>query len=84
MSVTIRLLRKGNKNNPYFHIVAAQRQGKRDGRYLEKLGVYDPTQKTDATKTVLDADRYQYWLSVGALPSETVGQLVKRLPVANA
>jgi len=75
MAVKIRLNRTGAKNQPSFRIVVADSSVKRDGKYLEIIGHFDP--KTDPKKLVIDQERYQYWLKVGAQPTEAVRKLVK-------
>ena len=76
MSVKIRLTRQGGKKAPFYRIVAADSRSPRDGRFIEQLGVYDPTRTPVEFK--IEAERVAYWLSVGAQPSETVGQLLRR------
>ncbi len=75
MSVAIRMSRQGSKGNPHYKIVVADNNFKRDGRFLEKLGTYDPN---DEKGLVLKQDRVDYWLSVGAQPTKTVASLIKR------
>ncbi len=77
MSVTIRLTRAGSKKVPFYRVVAADRRSPRDGRFIEQLGVYDPLR--DPPEFRVDTARLQHWLSVGALPSQTVGELLRRL-----
>ena len=72
MSVRIRLTRSGSKKKPFYRIVAADQRMKRDGRFLEKLGTYDPFTK----ETTLNREGVQKWLSVGASPSDTVNKLL--------
>ncbi len=74
--VVLRLRREGNKNRPFYRIVAADQRFPRDGRFLEIIGHYDPLQK-DGNVTV-NLDRAKHWISVGAQPSETVRSLLKR------
>lgn len=74
MAVAIRLARQGAKKRPHYRVVAADRRAPRDGRFIEQLGIYDPRSK----KLTIMKDRYEEWLSQGALPSETVASLVKR------
>jgi small subunit ribosomal protein S16 len=81
MAVRIRLARFGAKKRPYYRIVAANSEAKRDGRFLEQLGTYDPNVDPPAVR--LERDRYDYWVSVGARPSETVASLVKRTSTAS-
>lgn len=80
--VVLRLARAGAKKFPYYHIVAANSRAKRDGRFLEAVGSYDPKLKADQVK--LDEARVEHWLKVGAVPSETVSQLLKRYRKAKA
>ncbi|HET6282993.1 MAG TPA: 30S ribosomal protein S16 [Polyangia bacterium] len=75
MSVTIRLTRAGSKKVPFYRVVAADRRAPRDGRFIEQLGVYDPLR--DPVEFRIDEPRLQHWLSVGALPSPTVGELIR-------
>lgn len=73
--VRIRLIRFGAKNRPYYRIVVADSRRKRDGAYIESLGYYAPM---EGKKLYINQERYNYWISVGAQPSETVGKLYKR------
>jgi small subunit ribosomal protein S16 len=75
--VVIRLRREGTKNRPFYRIVAADQRFQRDGRFLEILGTYDPMTK-DA-KVSLNQERTNYWISVGAQPTETVASLIKKV-----
>ena len=76
MSVTIRLTRAGSKKVPFYRIVAADHRSPRDGRFIEQLGVYDPLR--EPVEFRIDEQRLQHWLSNGALPSQTVGELLRR------
>jgi small subunit ribosomal protein S16 len=75
MSLKIKLTRIGRKNEPKYRLVIAEEHSKRDGKYLEKIGFYDPV----AAKPVLDVnkDRLQYWLSVGARFTKGTYRLLK-------
>lgn len=75
--VTIRLSRGGAKKQPFYHIVATDSRSRRDGRYIERIGYYNPVARGDATATVIDLDRIDYWTSVGAQMSERVSKVVK-------
>ncbi len=75
MAVRIRLARYGAKKHPVYRIVAADAQARRDGRFIEQLGAYDPN--VNPPKVSLVRDRYDYWVANGALPSETVARLAK-------
>lgn len=78
--VKIRLARFGAKKRPFYRIVAADSQGKRDGRYIELLGTYDPLK--DPPEVRLNAERIKYWVSVGAQATSTVASLLKANKVA--
>ncbi|MGB1885172.1 MAG: 30S ribosomal protein S16 [Gammaproteobacteria bacterium] len=80
--VTIRLSRGGAKKRPFYHIVVADRRNRRDGRHLERVGFFNPLAGDDEEGFRLDQERYDYWLSVGAKPSDRVQQLVKSNAVA--
>jgi small subunit ribosomal protein S16 len=82
MSVTIRLTRAGSKKVPFYRVVAADHRSPRDGRFIEQIGVYDPLR--DPVEFRVDEQRIAHWLSVGAVPSETVGQLLRRQKQAAA
>lgn len=73
--VRIRLARFGAKKRPFYRIVAADSRAKRDGRFIEVLGTYDP--RTDPPSSTLKEDRIRYWLSVGAQPTDAVRQILK-------
>ena len=73
MALAIRLSRGGAKKRPYYRIVVADSRAPRDGRFIEKLGTYNPLLAKDSPERVkMDADRIQHWLSVGAQPSDRV------------
>ena len=74
--------RIGAKNAPVFRIVVADSRSPRDGKFIEELGTYHPRRKSD--NITLDLDRARYWLSKGALPSETVASFIKKLGKATA
>ncbi|MET8907304.1 MULTISPECIES: 30S ribosomal protein S16 [Micromonospora] len=75
MAVKIRLLRMGKIRNPQYRIVVADSRTKRDGRAIEFVGVYQP--KEDPSVIEVKSERVQYWLSVGAQPSEAVQRLLE-------
>jgi small subunit ribosomal protein S16 len=81
MSVVIRLRRTGRKNLPCFRITATDTRFPRDGKSLETLGLYDPIKKDPAKQITLNQERAQWWLDHGALPSEIVQSIFKRLGV---
>src|ERR671921_2682690 len=73
MALAIRLSRGGAKKRPYYRIVVADSRAPRDGRFIEKLGTYNPLLAKDSPERVkLDAERISHWLSVGAQPSDRV------------
>src|SRR5215210_6029953 len=73
MAVAIRLARGGSKKRPYYRIVVADSRNARDGRFIEKVGTYNPLLAKDSPERVkLDNDRISHWLSVGAQPSDRV------------
>jgi len=74
--VKIRLARHGAKKRPFYRIVAADSRSPRNGRFLERLGSYDPTQ--DPALIEIKQDRLAEWLKNGAQPTETVAQLIKK------
>ena len=76
--VVIRLSRAGAKKRPFYHICVSDRRSRRDGAFIEKIGFYNPIAKDGEEKIKLNIERYEYWLSVGAKPSDTVEMLVKR------
>ena len=70
MSTRIRLARAGSKNRPFFRIVVSDRRSPRDGKFIEKLGTYNPLlPKEDGNRVLFDEERIKYWLSKGATPS---------------
>ncbi|MBL8862584.1 MAG: 30S ribosomal protein S16 [Planctomycetes bacterium] len=81
MAVVIRLRRTGRKNLPCFRITATDSRFPRDGRSLETLGLYDPLKKDPAQQLRLNEERTRWWLEHGALPSDIVQSLFKRLAV---
>jgi len=78
MSVKLRLSRMGRRNRPFFRLNAVESRTPRGGRIIEKLGHYDPIEKDIAKQLVLNKERIQYWLDKGAIPSDTVSQILLR------
>ncbi|WP_455480670.1 30S ribosomal protein S16 [Bartonella sp. B12(2025)] len=72
MALKIRLSRGGSKKRPYYHIVIADVRSPRDGRFLERVGAWDPMLPKDGPRVKLDEERIQYWLSQGAQPTDRV------------
>ncbi|MBM3862561.1 MAG: 30S ribosomal protein S16 [Verrucomicrobia bacterium] len=82
MSVSLRLTRKGTKDRPYYKIVAIDSRKRRDGRYIEQLGSYDPLKESDNFS--IDLALADKWLAVGAKPSETVQSMIRKARTAAA
>lgn len=77
MSVKIRLARAGAKKRPYYHIVVADSQSPRDGRFIEKVGAYNPMLPSDHAERVrLVSERITHWLSQGAQPTDRVARFL--------
>jgi small subunit ribosomal protein S16 len=72
------MTRMGRRHRPFFRINAVESHTPRDGRILEKLGHYDPIEKDKSKQLVLDKERVQYWLDKGAVPSDTVSEILSR------
>lgn len=77
MAVTLRLQRIGKPHQPYYRVVAVDRRRAAQGKPIEVLGSYNPRADKAKDKVVLDKTRVEYWLGVGAKPSETVASLIK-------
>jgi ribosomal protein S16 len=78
VAVRLRLKRFGRRHRPSYRVAAMDNRSPRDGRVIEELGLYDPMAKDSAQQVSLKRERIQYWLSVGAQPSDTVRDLLKR------
>jgi len=76
MAVSIRLRREGNRNNPVYRVVVADSRSPRDGKFIELIGTYDPKKATDNSS--INIERAEYWLGVGARPSDTVASIIKK------
>jgi len=76
MSVKIRLARFGAKKKPFYRVVVADSESPRDGKYLEKVGTYNPL--LDPVEIKLNSERIKYWMDQGATPSDTVKSLIKK------
>jgi len=75
--VVIRLARGGQKNRPFYHIVVTDSRNSRDGRYIERLGFFNPLAKGSEERLRLDEERVTHWRANGAQPSERVAKLIK-------
>lgn len=76
MAVAIRLRREGARNHPYYKIIVADQRSPRDGKFIEILGTYDPKVEGENWKIALD--RAEYWVGVGARPSQTVNSIINK------
>lgn len=74
--LAIRLTRKGARKHPFYRVVVAEKEAKRDGRFVEIVGYYNPCREPVELK--LDHERISYWLARGAQPSETVRNLIRK------
>ncbi len=85
MATKIRLARGGSKKRPFYSIVVADVRASRDGNFIEKIGTYNPMlPKDNANRITLKQDRVQYWLGVGAQPTERVTLFLANLGLVNA
>jgi len=75
--VVIRLTRGGSNNRPFYHIIVTDKRNRRDGRYIEKIGFFNPLAKGQEEPLRLDLARIDYWLGVGAQASTRVKRLIK-------
>ena len=85
MEVRIRLSRVGSKKRPFYRVVAADQRAPRDGRFIEKLGTYNPLLPQDhEQRLVINEERVKYWLGVGAQPTERLEKLFSNLGLVKA
>jgi len=75
--VTIRLARGGAKKRPFYHVVVTDSRMPRDGRFIERIGFFNPVATGNEVRLKIDNDRFNYWVSQGAKASERVASLVK-------
>jgi small subunit ribosomal protein S16 len=75
--VSIRLARGGSKKRPFYHVVVSDCRSPRDGRYIERIGFYNPQARGQEQELRIDDGRVDYWVSQGAQPSERVANLIK-------
>lgn len=76
--VVIRLARGGAKKRPFYQIIVTDSRNPRDGRFIERIGFFNPTAKGQAEKVRLNTDRFAYWVANGAQPSDRVASLAKQ------
>ncbi len=85
MAVRIRLSRGGSKKRPFYHVVAADQRAPRDGRFIEKLGIFNPLLPQDhADRLVLDVEKTKAWLAKGAQPTERMQKMLATLGLCEA
>lgn len=75
--VVIRLARGGSKKRPFYSVVVTDRRNARDGRFIERIGFFNPIARGGEVRLKLDDARLEHWLAVGAQPSERVSSLIK-------
>jgi small subunit ribosomal protein S16 len=75
--VTIRLSRGGAKNRPFYQVVVTDSRSSRDGRYIERVGFFNPLARGNEERLRIDSDRIAYWQANGAQPSDRVAKLIK-------
>ena len=80
--VVIRLARGGSKHRPFFHIVVADSHNRRDGRFIESVGFYNPVANEKQERVRLQADRLNHWIAQGAQVSDAVAKLIKEQKAA--
>ncbi len=78
MAVRLRLKRLGRKNRPFYRLAAMDSRTNRDGKVIEELGHYDPLVSDVDARAILNGERIDYWLSVGALPTDGAASLIKK------
>lgn len=84
MALKIRLARGGSKKRPFYRIVVAENTSPRDGRFVERVGSYNPTLTSDhKDRYVVNEERAKYWMSVGAAPTERVAKIFGRLKITD-
>ena len=74
--LAISLMRMGAKGKPYYRVVVKEKRSKRDGKYIEQLGTYNPM--VNPAEIKLNEERVQYWIGVGAQPTETAASLIRK------
>ena len=80
--VVIRLARGGSKHRPFFHVVVADSHNRRDGRFIERVGFYNPVANEKQERVRLQADRLNHWIAQGAQVSDAVANLIKEQKAA--
>lgn len=80
--VVIRLARGGSKNRPFYSVVVTDSRSRRDGRFIERVGFYNPVANDKEERVRLTMDRLNYWIGTGAQVSDSVAKLLKEQPKA--
>jgi small subunit ribosomal protein S16 len=80
--VVIRLSRGGSKKRPFYHLTVADQRNPRDGRFIERVGFFNPVARGQEERLRIDRERVEYWVSKGAQPSERVAALLKETAAA--
>jgi small subunit ribosomal protein S16 len=84
MSTKIRLARAGRRNLPFYHLVVADSRSPRDGKFIENVGCYNPVIQDENKRLNMKVDRIEYWLGVGAVPTERISIFLNRAGVKGA
>ncbi|MDR0740545.1 MAG: 30S ribosomal protein S16 [Puniceicoccales bacterium] len=82
MALRIRLQRQGRIHHPSYRVVVAESSSRRDGKYVEKIGVYEPQAKGNSLELSMNLERATYWMSVGAKATDTVAQLIRKAKIS--
>ncbi|MXW53495.1 MAG: 30S ribosomal protein S16 [Gammaproteobacteria bacterium] len=82
--VVIRLARAGKRKNPFYHLSVTDKRNPRDGRFIERVGYYNPIARGEAVRTWVNLERVDYWISVGAIPSPKVKSIIKNARMEQA
>lgn len=82
--VVIRLARAGKRKNPFYHLSVSDKRNPRDGRFIERVGYYNPIAREEAVRTWVNLERVDYWISMGAVPSPKVKSIIKNARVDQA
>ena len=82
MAVKLRLKRMGRRHRSFYRLAAMESRNPRDGRVLEELGFYDPENRLEPQQVKINTERVKHWLSVGAVPTDTVRDLLKKNGIA--
>ena len=84
MSVRLKLKKVGRRHKPSFRLTAVDRRRARNSRVIEELGIYDPGNRREDQQVVLNRERIEYWLSVGAQPTDTIRRILQKNGIGSA